>query len=103
MNGKRWAAILIAAALFLFSVLTNALSFVSTSNFSETLEELFMTETPYVEEVIEDGDILNKIVVVNVNGTIQSSTDSLLGTTTYNHENFIKTLKILKKIQRLLE
>lgn len=100
MSGKRWAALGIAAFIFIFSIIS---SFVSTalttdveSIFSQIMNE---TEESFAEEVIEDGDESKKIVVLNVDGTIQDTGDaeSLLATAGYNHQAFLEKLEYIKE------
>ena len=99
MNGKRWAALGIAAALFFFSLITSVATsiFFSAeeggffSGFSEVFEA---TGETFTEEIMEDGDEFNKIAVLSVEGTIQDLGDSssLLGTSGYNHRSFLEQL-----------
>ena len=74
MNGKRWAALGIAAALFLFSIITNAFSVFLSKDFQSTMDE-FMNPTSSImtEEIIEEGDMMEKIAVIDLNGTIQDT------------------------------
>mgnify|MGYP005609613479 FL=1 len=102
MNGKRWAALGIAVALFLFSVIT---SIASSTIFSSDEDEmgfvdswLGMSEEMFSEEIIEEGNINQKIAVLDINGTISSSgTTSLLSSDEYNHESFLKRLEMVKE------
>ena len=47
------------------------------------------------EEVIEEGNLMKKIAVLDVNGTIQDtgSTSSIFATSGYNHQAFLKKSK----------
>lgn len=102
MNGKRWVALAIAAGLFVFSIFT---SFASWALFSSdddlnAIDEFFsMAGAGFVEEVIEEGDSLNKIAVLDVEGVITDSPDaaSLFGTVGYNHRAFINKLEMVKE------
>lgn len=96
MNGKRWAALIIAAALLFFSLIVN----ISTSALfsSEEESDLFSgllgtgNET-FVEEVMEEGSGLDKIAVLSVDGTILAdSSSSLLSSGGYDHESFLAQL-----------
>ena len=74
MNGKRWAALGIAAALFIFSIVTNAFSAFFSKDFQTTLDGIMNpTSDTVMEEVIEDGNLMKKIAVLDVNGTIQDT------------------------------
>lgn len=99
MTAKRWAALGIAAVLFVFSVGINFMSNVASTNFEDTFSNLMATgEDSFTEEMIETGDSLNKIAVLNLNGTIQDTGESgsLLATSTYNHNRFMKLLNHVK-------
>ncbi len=67
MNGKRWAALGIAAGLFFVSVFINVLSSFAFSNVETGFGDLLAAaEEPFTEEIIEDGDEFNKIAVLDV-------------------------------------
>ena len=53
------------------------------------------TNSLLAEEVIEEGNLMKKIAVLDVNGTIQDtgSTTSIFATDGYNHQLFLKNLK----------
>ena len=99
MNGKRWAALGIAVALFFFSLITSLASslFFSTeegglfSGFSEAFEG---TGETFTEEIVEDGDEFTKIAILSVEGTIQDAGESslLYGSSGYNHQSFLEQL-----------
>ncbi len=102
MNGKRWAALGIAAALFLFSIIT---SIAASSIFSKEEEEVGFVENwiglsgnLFKEELIEKGNGNQKIVVLEIDGAITSSaSSSLLSGGGYNHDAFLKKLKLAKE------
>lgn len=98
MNGKRWAALAIAAVLFVVSVFVNLLSSFAFSGFDTAFSDMFAAEDAVMEDVLEEGDALNKIVVLTVNGTIQDTgtSNSILETTGYNHRKFIEQLDYAK-------
>ncbi|QVY60680.1 signal peptide peptidase SppA [Cytobacillus gottheilii] len=98
MNGKRWAAIGIAVFLFGFSVVSSLLF--TFRDAESSLAEMFTSASdPFAEEVIEEGNAMNKIAVLNLNGTIQDTGEagSLLGATGYNHQSFMKKLDFVKE------
>lgn len=100
MNGKRWAALGIASALFVFSVAVNFLSAFAFSDFESSFKEIFKaTDQVFIEEVIEEGNFSNKIAVLEVNGVIQDTNDagSLFTSVGYNHKSFLKSLDHVKK------
>lgn len=101
MNGKRWAALGIAAGLFVVSIFTSMASAFIFQDTESTLSDLFsMTEETFTEEVMEEGDEFNKIAVLDVEGVIQDTgedTTSLLHPTGYNHKAFMKKLDMVKE------
>lgn len=100
MNGKRWAALGIAAGLFFISVIINFLSAFAFKDFETSLKELFpMNDEMFLEEVIEEGDEFKKIAVLSVNGVIQDTGEpmSLFETGMYNHQAFMKQLEHVKE------
>ncbi|EIJ79274.1 signal peptide peptidase SppA, 36K type [Bacillus methanolicus PB1] len=100
MNGKRWAALGIAAGLFFVSVIINFLSVFAFKEFETSLKELFpMNDEMFLEEVIEEGDEFKKIAVLNVNGVIQDTGEALtlFENGMYNHQAFMKQLDHVKE------
>ncbi|PLS14848.1 signal peptide peptidase SppA [Bacillus sp. M6-12] len=99
MNGKRWAALGIAAVLFVVSIVMSvATSFFFTDSES-AIAEFFSSETPYLEEVIEEGDEFNKIAVLTVDGVIQDTGEapSFMGGGGYSHRSFMEKLELVKE------
>jgi len=100
MNGKRWAALGIAAALFFVSIVINFLSAFAFNGIKTDFTD-FMTsaEQPFTEEVVKEGSELKKIVVLDVDGVIQDTGDtgSFLQSSGYNHQDFMKKLNYLKE------
>ena len=95
MNGKRWAALGIAAALLFFSLIVNvATSALFSREESELFSDLFAaSDEAFVEEVIEEGSGLDKIAVLSVDGTIMAdNSSSLLTSGGYDHESFLSQL-----------
>lgn len=100
MNGKRWAALGIAAALFFVSVMINFLSAFAFKGVETDISELFAaSELPFTEEVIQEGNEMKKIAVLDVNGVIQDTNDaeSLFQAAGYNHQGFMKRLEFIKE------
>lgn len=101
MNGKRWAALGIAALLFFTSIVTSIVtSFKDSSEEEEAswLDSILAEDQQFGEETIENGTSSKQIVVLDVVGTIidSGSTSSLFGTEGYNHQSFMKKLEIVK-------
>jgi protease IV len=100
MNGKRWAALGIAAALFFVSVIINLLSTFAFKGIQTDFSELMaVAEEPFTEEVVEEGNELKKIVILDVDGVIQDTgeAESLFADSSYNHQTFMKKLNMLKE------
>lgn len=100
MNGKRWAALGIAAFLFIFSIITSIVSTAMTTDV-ESIFNSFMNEEGevFAEDVIQDGDELEKIAVLDVDGTIQDTGDaeSFITSAGYNHKSFMEKLNYIKE------
>ncbi|MCM3166603.1 signal peptide peptidase SppA [Peribacillus frigoritolerans] len=98
MNGKRWAALGIAAVLFFVSIAVGAATTLFTADTENIIDELFASESAFYEEVIEGDDYTNVIAVFDVEGTIQDTGEaSLLSSTTYNHRAFMDKLKMAEE------
>ncbi|MFL6562609.1 MAG: S49 family peptidase, partial [Bacillus sp. (in: firmicutes)] len=100
MNGKRWAALGIAAALFFVSVVINFLSATTFKGIQTDFTDFMASaEQPFTEEVVNEGNELKKIVILDVNGVIQDTgeTGSFLQSAGYNHQDFMKKLNYIKK------
>lgn len=101
LSGKRWAALAIAAVLFVGSVVINFLSTFAFKGIETDINEFMNpSDKPYTEEVVQKGSELKKIVILNVDGVIQDTGDSaasLLQNVSYNHQEFMKKLNYIKK------
>jgi protease IV len=100
MNGKRWAALGIAAALFFVSVMINFLSAFAFKGVETDISELLAaSELPFTEEVIQEGNEMKKIAVLDVNGVIQdtNTAESFFQAAGYNHQGFMKRLEYIKE------
>ncbi|MDF2858315.1 MAG: signal peptide protein [Neobacillus sp.] len=100
MNGKRWAALGIAAVLFFVSVVINSLSAFAFKGVETDISDLLASaEMPFTEEVVKEGSEMKKIVVLDVNGVIQDTgeSDSIFQTSGYNHQGFMKQLNYIKE------
>ena len=98
MNGKRWAALGIAAVLFFVSIAVGTATTVFTADTENIIDELFASDSEFYEEVIEGDDYTNVIAVFDVEGTIQDTGEaSLLSSATYNHRAFMDKLKMAEE------
>ncbi|HEY4551811.1 MAG TPA: signal peptide peptidase SppA [Bacillaceae bacterium] len=97
MTGKRWAALGIAAGVFFVSTFINLASAMFFSDFSSVLEESFATDSTFMEEVLEPGDIDKRIAVLEVDGVIQDTGETVpLFSEGYMHRDFMKKLNQVK-------
>lgn len=99
MNGKRWAALGIAAVLFFVSMGVGLATTLFTTDTESAIEGLFTSDSGFYEEVIEEGqDPTNVIAVLDVDGTIQDTGEaSLLSSETYNHRDFMDKLQMAEE------
>ncbi|CAH0202871.1 signal peptide peptidase SppA [Peribacillus simplex] len=98
MNGKRWAALGIAAVLFFVSIAVGTATTLFTADTENIIDDLFASESAFYEEVIEGDDFSNVIAVFDVEGTIQDTGEaSLLSSATYNHRAFMDKLKMAEE------
>ncbi len=88
MNKKRWLALGIAAVIFFASILMNSISLLATDDGAMT--ELFEAG----EEVIQEGNYEQKIVVLDIDGTIADTgdTSSFLSSEGYHHQTLLNHL-----------
>ncbi|RBW71461.1 signal peptide peptidase SppA [Bacillus taeanensis] len=95
MNGKRWAALGIAAVLFIVSIFVNLASSIAFGNLEGFQENWLASEEEFAEKVVEEGNSLKSIVVLNVDGVIQDAPEStsFFQTPGYNHRQFLKMLE----------
>lgn len=100
MNGKRWAALGIAALLFFVSIGVSVATTLFTADTGKIFDKFFPTEGGFSEEVVEGDDVFNKIAIFDVEGTILDTGDQpslLSGTSTYNHRSFLAKLDMAAK------
>lgn len=100
MNGKRWAALGIAAVVFVFSIFTNVATSFIFKDVETSFTDLFASSSNvFTEEVIEAGSEMKKIAVLDVNGVIQDTggTTSIFQADGYNHQAFMQMLNQVKE------
>lgn len=99
MSGKRWAALGIAAGLFIVSITINFLSAFAYKGIKTDFTDLLAaSDQPFTEEVVKKGSDLKKIAILDVDGVIQDSseTQSLLQGSGYDHQSFLKKLDYVR-------
>ncbi|WP_078555496.1 signal peptide peptidase SppA [Bacillus alkalicellulosilyticus] len=92
MNSKRWIALIAAVGLLFVSMITHVASMAFSSNF----DDLFSMEEQTWSEIIEEhGDSTGKIAVLDVNGVIQDTGDSvsIFDVAGYRHRSFLSMLE----------
>lgn len=90
MNTKRWVAIIAAVVLLFVSI-----GFRFTMNLaSGILNDFADFDQDFIDEIVlEDGDLMNRIAVLNLEGVIQNTGESLLFDEAYNHESFLQSIQ----------
>lgn len=99
MNAKRWVAVGIAVALFIFSGITAGLTKKETKETDElsSINALLYGSNQLSETVLEDGSSSDKIAKIQVEGTITGGSGGLFSTETYNHEELLDQIQAIKK------
>ncbi|MGM0124067.1 signal peptide peptidase SppA, 36K type [Enterococcus sp. AZ194] len=99
MNGKRWVAIGIAVALFIFSGITAGVANKeSVSDELSGLNDLLYGSNQLSETILESGSSSDKIARIQVEGTISSGNGGgLFSTETYNHEDLLNQIELIKE------
>ena len=97
MNGKRWAALGIAAGVFFASMMINTASAFIFTDFSKIFKENLTSNGMVPEEVLEAGNPLKRIAVLEVDGVIQDTGETpSIFSDGYMHREFMKTLNQVK-------
>jgi len=99
MNGKRWAALGIAAAILIISGITQIGRFFTAPIYVEepAFWETFLA-TGLHEEVLEPGNPLERIVVLQVNGAIMDSGAPMFPAPgAFNYQIFLQQLDAIKE------
>ncbi|MEK3890388.1 signal peptide peptidase SppA [Bacillus sp. FSL K6-3431] len=97
MNGKRWAALGIAAGVLCVSLVINSASAFLFTDFSKIIEDNFISGTSFVEETIESGNMAKKIAVLEVDGVIQDTGETpSIFSSGYMHREFMEKLNHVK-------
>ncbi|KHE71944.1 signal peptide peptidase SppA [Halobacillus sp. BBL2006] len=97
---KRITASIIAASILVIAIAFQSINFFFSNDFSENSQSMFSGNQQLSEKVIEDGSASNRIVRVNIEGTIMntpgSNTNPFSGSG-YQHEHVMKQLDKIKK------
>ncbi|MGC3797797.1 signal peptide peptidase SppA, partial [Enterococcus faecium] len=93
MNKRRWAAVLIAAGLFVLSLVSARLTKPQENDQIEGLNSWLYGDEELAPNVLEEGDSTQKIVKLSVDGTIAAGVSTgLFASEGYNHKNFMEQL-----------
>lgn len=94
MNSKRWIALGLAVGLFIISAFANVVSSLAFGNFSALSEDFLPTDEEFMETVLEEGDLTDKVAVLDVNGAIMDNGDvtSIFQSAGYDHRAFLRML-----------
>lgn len=102
MKQKRWLAIVLAVAIFVFSfisidMLTGIVSAIQGDKEAATilLDKFQNQQSNLTEQVMNKGDSKKRIVLLNIDGTIVNDNQSV--TNSYRHEEFLTELEAIKK------
>ncbi len=97
---KRIVASIIAASILLIAIAFQSVSFFMNQSISENTTSMFSVSQKPEEQIIEQGSTANRIVQLEVNGTIinnPGSGSNPFGSGGYQHEQFLKKLEAIKK------
>ena len=86
MNTKRWIAIAVVIVLAVVSIGFKVVTTFTSALLSDRFE---MTDTYMEEEIVIDGNPLEKIAVLNLTGTIQDIAATPFTAEGYNHQFFL--------------
>ncbi|MGE7688220.1 signal peptide peptidase SppA [Lysinibacillus sp. NPDC097214] len=94
MNGKRWAALIIAGVLLVFSLGINTVFAIFKSDFFSSFDRLAAgNDLTVMEKVKEDGNMDKRIAYLKVDGTIQDvGSSTLWQPVSYDHQFFLHQL-----------
>lgn len=93
MDSKRWMALIIAGALFLFSLGTQLTITDDDEKTSSNFTGLF-NDTPFKEKIVKTGTGKDKIVQLNLDGVIQDiGSAPFMNTLAYDHRRFLQMIE----------
>ncbi|ARI77165.1 signal peptide peptidase SppA [Halobacillus mangrovi] len=92
---KRITASIIAGTLLIIAIVFQSVNFFISDNFSESSQSMFSGNQQLSEKVIENGNSSNRIVRVNIEGTIMNtpgSNSNPFSGSGYQHEHVMKQM-----------
>lgn len=95
MNAKRWAALGIAAGIFIVSFMVKFAFSFAFDDFASFEKSLFsLSDEEITERTIEPGTSFDRIAIIEVNGIIQDiGTSSLFSQIGYHHQTTLRMLE----------
>lgn len=97
MSGKRWAAVGIAAIIFVSSLMISFASSMLTQDFGSLIKDTTVKNKAFTETVVEEGTGTKKIALLELDGIIQDMGEAVpLFGASYNHRSFMKKLNYVK-------
>ena len=99
MNYKRWIAVGLAVVVFFSSLVISLVGKSLSQNIEEAGAKSFLQEMmddSLSENVLRKGNLGERILVVNVRGTIMNVEDSFLNVSQYNHQQILQSLEKVK-------
>ncbi|MGY3777773.1 S49 family peptidase [Isobaculum melis] len=106
MSQKRWLAIVLAIAIFVFSFVSietvkNVVSAIQGDKAAATalLDQFDNQDEALTEQIIHKGNSKKRIVILNIDGTIVNNPQS--ATNGYDHEIILEELTAIKKDQTI--
>ncbi len=99
MNYKRWIAVGLSVVVFFSSLVISLVGKSLSQNIEEAGAKSFLQEVmddSLSENVLRKGNLGERILVVNVRGTIMNGEDSFLSVSQYNHQQILESLEKVK-------
>ncbi|KGX87363.1 signal peptide peptidase SppA [Pontibacillus litoralis] len=93
---KRMIALVIAASILFVGIIFQAVGLFMTENFTQSTTSMLGVNEP-AEKVVENGDLTNRIAMIDVDGTIMNTAASPFGGAGYQHEQFLEELETIKE------
>ncbi|MDN6639236.1 MAG: signal peptide peptidase SppA [Tetragenococcus sp.] len=98
MNKRRWIAVMIAAALFIFSAVASFMTRDTEEDALSGTDALLFGSNEINEEVIEEGEEGQRIAQLSLEGTIvDTGTEDLFSGEEYDHQFFLEQLKEIQE------
>ncbi len=100
MNYKRWIAVGLSVVVFFSSLIISLVGKTLSQSMEEAGAKTFLQEmmdNSLSENVLRQGNVDERILVVNIRGTIMNVEDSFLSVAQYNHQQILESLDKVKE------